>query len=171
MDIFISWSGDRSGLIAQELRSWLPHVIQAARPFCSEDDIEKGRRWSADVAAALARTNFGVIVVLAENQNAPWLHFEAGALSKQLDESRVVPLLIDLDATDLDGPLIQFQCASFTEGDVLKLLASVNGCMNPSLPESELRAAFSKWWPDLRNSISQSAHLTNAREARGQGTL
>lgn len=166
MDVFISWSGERSGLIARELRKWLPQIIQAVRPFSSVDDIEKGRRWSAEVAAALQRAHFGILVVLRDNQNAPWLLFEAGALSNHLDASHVVPLLIDLCDTDLDGPLIQFQCTSFSEEDFLRLVKSINGSMSQPLSDVQLETAFSKWWPDLRDSIITVSNSAPPNQAK-----
>lgn len=53
MKIFISWSGTRSRAMAVALRNWLPDVVQAFKPFMSEEDIEKGRR-GLDVIAVTA---------------------------------------------------------------------------------------------------------------------
>ncbi|WP_257721520.1 hypothetical protein [Chryseobacterium sp. IHB B 17019] len=44
MNIFISWSGDTSKQIAEELKNWLPLVIQSANPFYTPSDIEPGQR-------------------------------------------------------------------------------------------------------------------------------
>lgn len=53
MKVFLSWSGQRSNLVAHALRHWLPAVLQATRPYYSPDDIDKGMRWSAEVANEL----------------------------------------------------------------------------------------------------------------------
>ena len=41
-NIFISWSGERSRFVACALREWIPMVVQAAEPFMSEADVDKG---------------------------------------------------------------------------------------------------------------------------------
>lgn len=53
MDIFISWSGERSKALAEALRSWLPKVIQNLNPWISVSDIEKGARWLIDISEKL----------------------------------------------------------------------------------------------------------------------
>ena len=40
--VFISWSGDLSKKIAEELRFWLPAVLQFVKPYFTPNDIEKG---------------------------------------------------------------------------------------------------------------------------------
>ena len=52
---------------------------------------------------------FGIVCVTAANQHAPWLIFEAGALAKQLEAARVMPLCIDLEPAAVTGPLSAFQ--------------------------------------------------------------
>jgi hypothetical protein len=50
MDIFISWSGPRSGVFAEALKKWLPKIVNAFKPWLSSADIDKGSRWSTEVA-------------------------------------------------------------------------------------------------------------------------
>jgi hypothetical protein len=76
------------------LRGWLPSVLQAVKPWVSAHDIAKGERGYAEIAQSLEKCSFGILCVTAENQQKPWLNFEAGALSKQVDSSRVAPLLL-----------------------------------------------------------------------------
>ena len=39
MDVFISWSGERSRAAAEALRGWLPKIINAIKPWLSSADI------------------------------------------------------------------------------------------------------------------------------------
>ncbi len=82
MDVFITWSGDTSRRIAAVLREWLPNIMQAVKPFMSEEDIRKGRRWFEEIGAKLSKTEFGILCLTHDNTRSPWIHFEAGALSK-----------------------------------------------------------------------------------------
>ena len=109
MDIFISWSGPRSGALAQALKKWLPKIVNAFNPWLSSADIDKGARWSSEIASRLAQTKAGIICLTPSNLSEPWILFEAGALSKTLESTFVCPLLIDLEKSDVSGPLAQFQ--------------------------------------------------------------
>jgi hypothetical protein len=87
------------------------------------------------------------------NRNAPWLLYEAGALSKQVSSSRVSCLLLDLKHTDVEFPLALFQNTEFNHDDIYKLVGSINrGCEYP-LEEEKLRHIFEKFWPDLETAI------------------
>ena len=44
MQIFISWSGEKSRKIGEAFRHWLPEVIQSVRPYFTPDDVAKGQR-------------------------------------------------------------------------------------------------------------------------------
>lgn len=154
MRIFLSWSGQMSSQIAQALRSWLPVVLQAARPYYSPADLAKGARWSSEVATELGASRVGVLCVTRENLTAPWLMFEAGALAKTLDQSRVIPLLIGVEPTDLSGPLSQFQAAQFDRVDVRRMVSVINTELGAAaLEEGVLSSVFDKWWPDLESSV------------------
>jgi hypothetical protein len=103
MKIFISWSGMRSQKLANKLRGWLPLVLQNVTPYMSSGDIPAGTRWLRSVSSELDTCNFGILCITPENLRAPWIHFEAGALSKALDNSHVVPMLFVLTRLRLDG--------------------------------------------------------------------
>src|SRR5271168_4310742 len=117
MRVFLSWSGQTSKAIAEILRDWLPNVIQAIEPWLSSEDIRKGVRWNVELTTQLKTTDAGVICVTPDNQHAPWLNFEAGALAKAVDRSLVCPYLAGLEPTDLSGPLVDFQATVANEED------------------------------------------------------
>jgi hypothetical protein len=155
MRIFISWSGSRSLAIAEALRDWLPKVIQSLRPWISASDIDKGSRWLKEISENLEATNFGIICLTPENISAPWILFEAGALSKAIDNSHICPVLLGFDATSLQGPLSQFQATHLQKADMRKLLVTINKTLGEnSLPEKQLEESFGMWWPRLETIIS-----------------
>jgi hypothetical protein len=145
MKAFISWSGSQSKELAEVIRDWLPVVLQAVTPYFTPSDIEKGTRWSNDIAKELEASSVGIFCITRENIRAPWIMFEAGALSKSLDKSHVCPILFGVSATDIEGPLKQFQCTAFVKADVKYLITTING---------RLETVFEKWWPDLLEKVS-----------------
>ncbi len=118
MKIFLSWSGDRSKAIAEMLHKWLPNVVQAVRPFMSANDIEKGTRWRSDLSNELEQASVSIICLTPENLEAPWILFEAGALSKQQKGSYVCTLLFGVDPVNIREPLAQFQATKIQKDDI-----------------------------------------------------
>lgn len=86
MKVFISWSGARSKAVASKLREWLPDVIQNIEPWMSRHDIKAGERWDKELSGELNDSKFGIICLTSDNYDAPWILFEAGALSKTIDD-------------------------------------------------------------------------------------
>ena len=155
MKVFISWSGERSRALAEVLRRWLPAVIQVVKPYYSPDDTVKGARWSTEIAKELENSRVGLICVTPENLDAPWLLFEAGALSK-LGKSRVCPILFGVDPTDIKGPLVQFQAAKFEKADILRVVRMINKELADSgLADDVLDEVFEMWWPRLEEQVQK----------------
>ena len=153
MRVFVSWSGERSREVAKAFRDWLPLVLHYAEPWVSDADIEAGERWAQSVAGELAASTFGVVCVTSENVNSPWVLFEAGALAKSLESSKVIPLLLDLDFSDISGPLAQFQAKKLNRAGVLEVVLSIQASSDQQIPEQRARQLFEALWPDLEQRI------------------
>lgn len=172
MDVFISWSGGRSRRAAEALRGWLPKVINAVKPWLSATDIEKGSRWGTDVARRLEQARLGIICLTPGNLHADWILFEAGALSKTLQNTYVCPLLFDVQPAEVKGPLAQFQLTRAVREEVRQLLKTINSALveDQSLPEVHLNEAFDLWWPKLEEQFlalpSEEEHPGPARPER-----
>lgn len=93
MKVFISWSGDLSKRLAEALRDWFPDVIQVIETFFTPADVDKGSLWESEIAGQLETSDFGILVLTPTNTSAPWLVFEAGALSKHRGKARVMAVL------------------------------------------------------------------------------
>lgn len=158
MKIFLSWSGNASHQVALTLRDWLPSVIQVVEPYVSSEDIDKGARWSTDISKELEDSAFGILCVTKENINAPWLQFEAGALSKKLDKSFVSPFLFDIKRSEIKGPILQFQSTIIDKADILKLVNTINkACGEEKLKDDRLEKAFDVWYPKLEENLNAIA--------------
>lgn len=155
MDVFVSWSGDRSRAVAVALKRWLPQVLQSLDVYVSSEDIEKGARWSANISRRLDETSFGIICVTPENAREPWINFEAGALAKSFDTSRVTPFLTDMAPSDLIGPLAQFQATLPVLEDIRRLVHSLNVACAQPLDEPRVDEAVNLWWPRLESELQK----------------
>jgi hypothetical protein len=154
--VFISWSGELSKKLAEEVRLWLPGVLQFVKPYFTPNDIEKGTRWSTEIANELESSNAGIICLTKDNITKPWILFEAGALSKNFGKANVCTILFNLDNTDLTGPLTSFQATRFDKTDFKKLLTTINNTGSDSKLESAvLNDVFEMWWPKLELKINE----------------
>jgi len=154
--VFISWSGDLSNKLANAVRQWLPGVLQFVKPYFTPSDIEKGTKWASDIAGELENSDIGIICLTKENLTKPWILFEAGALSKNLDNSRVCTLLFGIDSTDLKGPLTTFQTTRFDKNDFKKLVKTINNTGGDSkLEDTVLDQVFEMWWDKLKSQIDE----------------
>lgn len=154
-NVFISWSGERSKWAAEALREWLPTVLQAAKPWMSASDIDKGSRGLDEVAKALG-TKIGIICLTPENLKEEWILYEVGALSKSLDDkTRVCTyLLADLRPQDVKPPLGLFQATRADKEDTRKLVHAINKSFDAPLQEKVVNTVFDRMWPDLAEKLS-----------------
>ena len=156
MKLFLSWSGKLSKDIGEEFRKWIPGVIQTVKPYFTPDDVEKGTRWANEISKELESSQMGILILTRENLDSMWIMFESGALSKQMDKSRICPILFGIENTDLQGPLVQFQATNFNESDIQKLIEMINSCCEENkLEENVLEEVFNLWWPRLETEISK----------------
>ena len=165
MKVFISWSGDRSKQVAELLSDWLQCVIQAVQPWLSSKDIDRGALWFSEITDQLANTNIGIVCLTNENKNKPWILFESGALAKGLSSNRVCTFLIDLQPTDLQNPLAQFNHSIPTEEGLWELVRAINFSLKEyQLKEPVLEKVYKTYYPqfeikfkDILNNTQETA--------------
>jgi hypothetical protein len=162
MKVFLSWSGDSSKATASVLSDWLKLIFSEVAFWMSDRDVQAGQRWGAELDRQLEATDFGILCLVPSNLMAPWLLFEAGALSKSVDSSRVVPYCVGLRVEDVQGPLSRFQGVSADESGTRKLVESINAVVANKRSEKDLNRIYEKWWPDLRRDL-ESIPAASAR--------
>jgi hypothetical protein len=155
LKIFLSWSGGKSRALAEELRDWLPYVVQSVDPFVSTQDISTGARSLNVLASELETASFGIVCLTQQNKLTPWITFEAGAMSKIVNTSKVIPLLLDLRISDLTGPLAQFQAVEAGDKEqIFKMIRAISAVSPQPLPEDRLKGTFDVFWPRLQERVA-----------------
>ena len=101
--------------------------------------------------------SFGILCVTKDNLSSSWLNFEAGALSKSLDQSKVCPFLVDLKPSEIqNNPILQFQMTSFSQDEMKKLFKSINENMgDQKVSEEILTTSFEAFWPKIQESLQR----------------
>ena len=165
MHVFVSWSGSRSKALADVLRELLPNVLQNIKVWMSEHDVEAGARWSTTLSERLALSNVGIACVTSENQHAPWLLFEAGALSRSLQDGRLIPLLLDVTPAQVTYPLAQFQILQTDRSGIERLVQTLNSLTLEPVETQRLQKQIDKWWPEFQAGIARAALVSSTAPA------
>jgi hypothetical protein len=155
VNVFISWSGERSRALAESIYEWLPNVIQSIDAFISTRDIHTGSRWNEVLGAHLENADLGIFCMTEDNLDSRWIHYEAGAIAKNREKSRVIPLLFNISKGQIEQPLAQFNLAVYDEAGVFGVLESLNLVSTNPLREHVLKINFDKHWPDLAAKVQQ----------------
>jgi hypothetical protein len=148
MKVFISWSKEGSKECAEILRDWIKCTLQASEPWISSKDLDKGSLWFTEINDQFKDTKVGIVCLTKENKNNPWILFEAGALAKGLSTNRVCTFLLDLEPTDLQNPLAQFNHTLPNEEGMKSLLITINSELaEKKLDDRILDQVFQTYWP------------------------
>lgn len=154
-NIFISWSGDRSRWVATGLSEWLPLVVQAAKPFISTS-MEKGTRGLEVIGEKLQQMKVGITVLTHENLLNPWINYEAGALTKTIDDrTRLCTFLLGgLKPEDVPRPLGTFQATVANKEQTYELVRTINKSVGDTpVSDANLKMVFDKMWPDFKEKL------------------
>ncbi len=167
--VFLAWSGTVSQKMALLLKKYLPLFVRSVDIFISED-ITKGKRWHTEIAKALGSTKFGILCLTPENLTSEWIHFEAGALSKTIDDStHVCPLLLDVKKSELKEPLASFHATLFNEKEFKELVNDLAKACGDGLEGEQLATLMEALWPKINDNIKElKAELVEARKKSGE---
>lgn len=161
-NVFISWSGAKSHQVAQTLHRWLPVVLQSVKPFISSEDLRKGGRWVSELSKELEKDNFGIVCLTPSNLTAPWILFEAGALSKSVGDSQVVPFLVGVKPSELPPPLTQFNAAVAEKSEFLKMAKAINDRAGEDAVGSELiDRSVEACWPGIEKELKEAIEVVS----------
>lgn len=162
MRVFLSWSGNRSKLVAEAFKVFLETVIQATKPWISTG-IPKGMKWDPEIDGKLKESKVGIICLTSDNLSEPWLLFEAGAISNTPD-TRVCTFLLDIASEQVKPPLGTFQHTLFDKSDLLKLVRTINDVVSNvggnALDEKTLTKGFELNWPELEAALKNAKAIT-----------
>lgn len=164
MKVFISWSGKRSKKLANALKEWIPYIVQHADPWVSDKDISAGERWAQKIAGELESSNFGILCITPENISSEWILFEAGALSKAMQDAKVIPLLFGLELSELSGPLSQFQALKVDEQGMLDTLKAINEASANKTNENTIEQLVPALWSQFQEKLDAIPKIAEAEK-------
>ena len=157
MNLFLSWSGERSKAVAKVIIEYLEMINNPITIFFS-DNIEKGARWEEEIFNNLEKCDYGIVCLTKDNLSAPWVNFEAGAAHKAIKGKPLTSLLIDLDPSDVTGPLTKFQNTRVNREELLNLVTSINECQseNTKSKDEVLNNTFNRMWVFFEHDLNMA---------------
>ena len=168
MFVFLSWSGDASRDLSYLFKDKLKLVDNNIHCWLSDQDIDVGARWQVELGKSLEQANLGILFITPDNINSSWLNFEAGALSKSLEQSRVIPLLFDVEPSSLGLPLSQFQAVQFSRESFLEVCESV------VKPDDSGRQRISElielMWPTFESAVHKAIKKSSSKKSEKRST-
>lgn len=165
--VFLSWSGDQSKKIAEAFEELFKAVFAPTiRCFLSTKNIGAGARSIGELFRALEKCNYGVCFINSENAKAPWIQFEAGALSKIIDDSRVMVLLLEENSiNNLFGtPLGEFQHKLFNKEDIRSIFEEIIKIFDYSDDKDSFLQRFDSSWSDFYDKSVMVLNEKNIEE-------
>jgi hypothetical protein len=156
--LFISWSGEPSGRVAEAFDTWIKKVVPGTTTWLSRKDIESGASSREEIATNLRSCRHGVSFVTSKTEDAAWINFEAGALFNSLaDQKRVHVVLLDNVRIDEKKPMGSFQSTKTDSASMFKLVTAINKNSPSSQSDDNLRIVFDARWPDFEKVLQTYA--------------
>ena len=157
--LFISQSKERALRLAQALHTFLPMVVQGSDPWVSADGIDPGTNFRQAIDRNLTTSLAGIICVTPENQNEPWLLFEAGALTQKPHE-HVWIVLLDLEPGEMPRPLGDLQLTVASDrAQMFEMIKSIDRIVSEAMRrtqrEQALERLFDMFWTSDLNPLVQ----------------
>jgi hypothetical protein len=168
--VFLSWSGERSRLVAMGLRDSLHKIFNSDETdkklaaWMSDIDIHAGQRFREVLEPELKGAELAILCLTPECADKPWIFFEAGVISAGKTDTSAIPfLLFGLDLEALPNPFGQFNAVMDGEAGTLKLLQTVNALMPTEARQTEkdLKEGFTREWPVLSGKLKSAEHAAS----------
>ncbi len=154
LKVFISWSKN-SRQVGKAVSDAVKEIFDPVVTTFISQEIKAGARGLEEIDASLNETDFGIICLTRSNQTEQWINYEAGALSRQVEDkrSRMGVFLVDLTVDEVNSPMNIFQCKLAKLEGFTDLMSSLNDLASPGLNENTLNKRINAAWPDVEQAV------------------
>lgn len=154
--LFISFSGGRSKIVAEAFRRLLPTFFPNGINIFISTEMESGSRWLSAVFDTLESSTFAIVCLTPDNVMSPWLHFEAGAIGKS-SESRVCTYLLGVHPDDVKGPLCAFNHTVADRENTYKLVRQIQASLAAeNVDLGVLNKLFEGAWQEFDGELTKA---------------
>lgn len=155
MKVFLSWSNDLTGFVAQQFEERLRLVLGGSvEPFLSRN-MAPGTRPMDRILVELEESQHLLAFLTRDDLNPPWVIFEAGAVGKHSDKSNVTPITIGFSPGAIEPPLkIMRQGVSIDDEDGIRKVFTLI-CKAAKGDHTKLDQGFHTWFEKLQAELTK----------------
>jgi len=150
--VFISWTKPLGLHLARQIRRFLESQLSGIDFFVSQDDLIPGQPWRHALGQRLRQDSFGILLITPAALTAPWIFYEAGALSAKANAT-VLPLLFGVSGDVLKEPIGGYQALSYSEEHMLRLIRILREAVGASASRTGKPKEFAKGWLQLNREV------------------
>jgi hypothetical protein len=160
--VFISWSGNRSRVVAEALKTLIKNVLPDVKAWVSSENLAPGVLWSPQILKEIAEASGGILCLTKENMTRPWILFEAGGLAALFQGREVYPYLLDFSPTELPAPLSLLNASASDLKGTLSVLLAINNQRTDGkkLEEEFIKGVFGRFWPAFAKRLEHARKMT-----------
>ncbi len=152
--VFISYSGPKGKALGKVINDWLRHTIQVVEPIYTPAYIQPGQQIDRALFGALEAVDMALLIYTQENTDCARMIFEAGTVCKNSYQTCVIPILFELEPTDLPVPIQAFQYVLFDKKGMRQVLAAINVQLKKQAVDRErLQHVFDREWGPLQRQV------------------
>ena len=168
MKVFLSWSGKTSREVAQALSRLAAVRHPGGEAVHLDRRHRQGQALERCPVERAERDRVRHPSHHPDNFDKPWLHFEAGAISRRSTRP-TCRRFFNIDPLRVVGPLSQFQATINDPDDILRLLISINSRLpdDQRLSFDVLSREFELLWPDLKKKLDKAAETQDLETHTG----
>lgn len=156
--VFIGWGNKRGKDIANILYEFLVNFFNDEIDFYLSLN-EKKINWASNILEETKKAKLGIFCILKENITSLWMHYEAGALGKN-----IYPILFDVKESNLVGPFNLLNPTIFGEEEFKKIIIEINKLCSSPLKERALDYNYPAQWKSLdlkvKNILSKTDDIS-----------
>ena len=180
--IFISFSKrvtqDAAQVIVEIIQSIYPKSSSNVAVFLSSQEIKAGA-FKGQILEAMKNAKFAISILTPENFNAPWLMYEAGALSLAVERNggHLMPYLFCRHGSKREDAIVDFQYVEYqinhkdNQEQLVRLLINLNESLSESnwVDELKIRSKIDSLWDSVSQRLDRIAYNLTHPSASSAG--
>ena len=108
--------------------------------------------WRKVLAEACQEADFGIVCLTRDNIYNPWIHFEAGAIFRDFDKPRVIPVVLGQEK--VQQPFSDLQVCQADRDGIFRVLERMAEATPDKL--ARCRKLHERFWEDLERSFERA---------------